>query len=408
MTVGVARPMRLVAGMNTRALTLALTLVLAVSVASDLAAQRRTTGGGSTPSGGRSTPSAGGSTRSSGSSGSRASGSSRGSSSAGSSRGTPRGSSGSSGAYRDRSGSSRPSASSRSGSNGRSSATTTSTSRPRSGKIGDIRNRAVNDRARGRVIDGVYVGPGIYVGGGPYYGGCWDCGYWGWYGRRWGWYQGPYWYPAEPIRRTYDDEDNRADEGGQGYMDYPYAVTDGTGDTFVRRHGGERRGFGALTVTYFNDVGSTTQAGSIAFEGAIRGLRGEAEYAHYAEPVQGGTDHLRSLRGAIAIQPRLGERAFLVAGAGARAIFLDNGQSTVGPEGTLGLQVFPVRPLGAAVTGRVAALSWNGHDYFALRELNTTGSVFLGRFELQGGWHWMKLGGSPAFGGPIAAVKVWF
>ena len=42
--------------------------------------------------------------------------------------------------------------------------------------------------------------------------------------------------------------------------------------------------------------------------------------------------------------------------------------------------MFPVRPLGATVTYRIAGLRWNGAtDNFALSELNATGSVFIGR-----------------------------
>jgi hypothetical protein len=161
-------------------------------------------------------------------------------------------------------------------------------------------------------------------------------------------------------------------------------------------------------MQYFSDVGSTTKAGSVALEGAIGAVRGELEYSHYAEPVAGRTDHLHTLHVGIAAQPRLGRNAYLIAGVAARGVILDDGSRAWGPEGELGLQVFPMRPFGLNVTGRLAGLSWNGSDYFAFRELNTTGSVFISRVELFGGWHWMKIDTSPAFGGPMLGMRVWF
>ncbi len=380
--------------MSTRTVSLAISLLLAVTAAGELAAQRRTTGGSSTPSGGRSTPSAGGST-STPSGGRRSAGGST-SQPGRSSGGTAQGGSGSSG-------SSRPTARGGSGGSGSSgedggAGAGEQDDRPTAGKIGAIGRRAASDRTR--VVRGVVVGRPVYIGR------CWDCDYFGWYGPRWGWYHGGYWYPAERRRRPDAREDR--DESGQAYLDYPYAEPGGSGDTFMRSSYGERRGFGTLTLGYFSDVGSTTQGGHLAVEGVVRGLRGELEYRQYAEPVVGRTDHLHTVRATLAVQPRLGRRAFLTAGGGVRGVFLGDGTSTAGPEGSLGLQVFPARPLGANVTGRVAALSWNGEHYFALREVNTTGSVFLGRVEVQAGWHWMKMGSSPAFGGPVLATRIWF
>ena len=87
---------------------------------------------------------------------------------------------------------------------------------------------------------------------------------------------------------------------------------------------------------------------------------------------------------------------------------LDDGSNAWGPEGELGIQAFPLRPFGVNVTGRLAGLSWNGNDYFTFQELNTTGSVFINRVALQAGWHWMKIGDAPAFGGPIVGMRIWF
>jgi len=290
------------------------------------------------------------------------------------------------------------------GRGGRSTAT--SRERPASGKIGSVRRGA--EAAR----DGKNLRPTVWVGGGPVWvGGCWSCDYWGWYGGRWGRYHGGWWYPDyhDHVRERddEDDEEREREEGGQGYLDYPYARSTNPEDTFVRRRTVDNRGFGAITAYGFSDMGSTTRAGRLALEGALGRVRGSIEYGRYDEPLQTRTDRMHTLRFNVGLQPRLGERAYLVAAIGARGLFVDS-LDAWGPEGELGIQVFPMRPLGMNITGRIAGMSWEGYDDFTIRELNTTGSVFLGRIELQGGWHWMKIGDAPAFGGPMAGVRLWF
>lgn len=350
----------------------ALTVLLAVTCASagDLLAQRRTTG--SSGSDGRRAPSgSGGTTRSSG--GSRSGGSSR------------------------------PTASPSRGSGSGSQPSTRATDdRPSSGKIAAVRREARAARSTGSV----YVDRRLYIDS------CWNCDYWGWYGGGWGWYHRGWWYPSrypypyEPPRE-YDDEDEEADVG-QGYLAYPYATARGSGATFVQSRTRTRRSYGAVSGQFFSDVGSTTQAGRFALEGAYRALRGEFEFGHYEEPVAGGTSRLQTWRVGIGGQPRLGDRAYLIAGIAARGVLLDDGNEAGGPEGELGIQVFPARPLGLGVTGRVAALTWDRTDYFTLREVNSTASVFVGRVEIQAGWHFLKIGGSPAFAGPVAGMRLWF
>jgi hypothetical protein len=338
-------------------------LILAFVGAGSLSAQRRTTGGGGAA--GRGTPG--------GSSGASSERGSRGGSAARGSGGTRTGSA----SVTRGSGQSR---------------------RPASGKIGAIRNRA--RAAQRRAGGGVIVTP-VYLGA------CWGCDYWGWYGGYWGWYHGGWWYPAD---HAYPHEEGEEEEqlGGQGYLPYPYAGGEDAGETFVRRHARRHRAFGAVSAQFFSDDGSTTKAGRFGLEGAIGLFRGELEYSHYAEPVQGGTDHLHTWRVSLGAQPRLGNRAYLVGGVGLRGVVLDRGGSAVGPEGELGVQLLPLRPFGVNLTGRLAGLTWNGYDYFTLRELNTTGSVFIGRVELVAGWHWLKVGGSPAFGGPVVGTRLWF
>ena len=381
--------------MNTTRSTLALLVALSFVSAPDLVAQRRTSDGGG-GGGGRSAPA------SSGGGGSAASAPSRGRDGGGSgptySRGGGSGSSGSGSVTRGT-----PQGSSASPTRGTSVASGTTASgssgRPQSGKIGEIKRQAQAARAA-RPVGG---------GGGVFIGTCWGCDYWGWYGDRWGWYHGGWWYPAYyPPPDYYPGNPDYAGGSGNvpGYDAYPYA--DSTAATFARRNAPERRAYGTLSLTYFNDRGSTTQAGQVALEGVFGRVRTELEYGHYAEPVVGHTDHLQTLRLGVGGQPRLGNNAYLIAGLAARGVFLDDGSHAWGPEGELGVQAFPVRPFGVNVTGRLASLSWNGSDYFTFQELNTTGSVFVNRVELQAGWHWMKVGSSPAFGGPVLGMRLWF
>ncbi|MFI5279566.1 MAG: hypothetical protein ACHQU1_03645, partial [Gemmatimonadales bacterium] len=288
------------------------------------------------------------------------------------------------------------------GSSSTHTATGTTASRPSTGKIGTIKRDAQAARARRSTA----TGTGVFIGA------CWGCNYWGWYGDQWGWYHGGWWYPSYYPPPDYYPADGYAGGGSggsdQGYQPYPYAGADSTSETFAQQHASVRRSYGAVTMTYFSDAGSTTKAGQIALEGAVGRLRGELEFARYAESVTGGKDHLSTLRLGVAAQPRISSNAYLIAGVAARGVILDDGSKAWGPEGELGLQVFPMRPFGLNVTERLAGLSWNGNDYFLFQELNTTGSVFINRVELQGGWHWMKVGGSPAFGGPVLGMRIWF
>jgi len=402
--------------MNTRHGTLAILAVLSLATAGNLFAQRRSTSGGG--SSGRSTPSGGGSGSSGGSRSSG--GSSGGSRSAGGSSGSSGRSSGSSGASgasttraRNASGNTQPSVR---GTTSSASQPSTSASTPTvSGKIGAIKRNA---RA---VTAATHSGGGVYYGGGVYVGGCFNCGYWGYYGPAWGWYDYGWWYPAHfpyDPHRDYDEPSSASTEGetshmehvelGQGYMPYPYAESDGTGETFIQQHSSGHHSYGALTVSYFKDQGSTTQAGHVQFETAIKAFHFNMGYDQYVEPVQGRTDRLHTGRAAIGAQLPVGGHAYLIAGVGGRGVWLDDHQDAYGPEGTLGLQIFPGRPLGLNVTGRVAQMSWTGHDWFTMTEVNTTGSVFLWHLELQGGWHWMQMEGSPAFGGPMVGTRFWF
>ncbi|MBI4543332.1 MAG: hypothetical protein HY705_09895 [Gemmatimonadetes bacterium] len=375
--------------MRTHRTAAALLLALTLIGAGNLAAQRRGTGGGGATAG---RPAPGG----------------RGGSSVGATRGRA-----SSGGRR----AAMPSRGATGQAKGRASGTrdrgteTRGSARVRepqgSGKIGAIRDRA--RAARIRTSRGVILVPGVWLGR------CWNCSYWGWYRGYWGWYGGGFWYPGYYPRyhrppedyEHYEDYEEERPALGQGYLAYPYAGGD-RGDTFVRSRVPDRRRFGALTAQYFEDRGSTTQAGRVALEGAVGVFRGEVAYGHYAEPLAGSTDRLHTWRAAVGVQPRLGRYGYLVVGGGVRGVVLRGGSDASGPEGELGLQIFPRRPVGANVTGRIARLSWSGFDAFTFRELNASGSVFFGRIELQAGWHWMQVGRTPAFRGPVAGARLWF
>lgn len=351
-----------------------LALAVAVFCAGDLVAQRRgTSGGGSdtrrTPSGGTGRTT-GGSTRGGNSGGSTAR-----PPSGGSTRGTTR---------------AQP-----------SDARTAdgAADRPSEGKIAGVR-RTARGTPRDRVV---IIDRGVYLGG------CWDCSYWGWYHGRWGWYHGGWWYPArDPYDRVERDDDEEA-MGGQGYLPYPYAEGDRSGETFVQARTTRRSSYGAISGQYFSDVGSTTIAGRFGLEAAFRTLRVEAEYARYSEPLATRTDRMATFRIGVGVQPRLGNSGYVVAGIAARSVALDGGDEAAGLEGQLGAQLLPVRPIGINVTGRLAAMRWgNTSENFTLREMNTTASLFVGRVEIQGGWHWLKLGDAPAFGGPVIGTRLWF
>ena len=280
----------------------------------------------------------------------------------------------------------------------------------RGGKIASVRGNA--DRAvreRGNVV---YVNRGVYVGYGYGYTNCWDCDYWGWYGRRWGWYHGGYWYPERYHHHTHDHEDEYEREDvqpGQGYDDYPYAAGEEDA-SFVQEHATRRRGYAALSGQFFADGGSDTKAGRFALEGARGLLRGELEYSGYAEPLAGGTDRLHTFRLAVGIQPRLGNQGYVFGAVGLRGLVLNNGgQSAGGIEGELGVQLLPMKPIGISIVGRAALMQWENTDsHFGMEEVNTTASYFLNRMEFQAGWHWLKVGDAPAFGGPMVGMRVWF
>ncbi len=283
--------------------------------------------------------------------------------------------------------------------------------RTQGGRIAAVRSQA--RAARVRTSSGVRVVRGYYIGS------CFDCSYWGWYGGYWGWYRGGWWYPAYYPRyhRPPDDggdyvaEEVPADETpgfGTTFLRHPYANATEPGATFIQGNAPGRRGYGNLTAQYFGEETSDVEAGRFALEFGYRLFHGEVGYSQYVEPVPGGRDRLHTWRAAVGVQPRLTERANLVVAVGARGVNLASGDDAYGPEGELGLQLLPFRPIGINLNARGAVLSWTGEDRFGFGELNATGSLFLGPLEVQAGWHYMKFENVPAFSGPVAGIRLWF
>ncbi len=385
-------------------IAIAIVGTLALAGITDLAAQRRTTGGSSS-GGGRQQPSGGGQRGSSGGGQRGSSGGERASSGGTATRrggdngerATPRRGDDNTATTRAR------------GADALANAPEPGGARASTGKIGAVRDRA-RAAADIRTSRGVRRVRGVWIDT------CWSCNSWGWHRGYWGWYHGGWWYPAYYPRFHRPDDEGEAREVdedsepafGQTYLDYPYAGPSLSGSTFVQNDAPGRRGYGTLSGQFFGDRESEVQAGRFSLQGVHRLFHGEFTYAQYVEPIAGGTDRLQTWHATAGVQPRLGDRASLLVAAGIRGVDVRGGGDAYGPEAELGLRVLPVRPLGINLNGRLASLSWTGDDYFTFREVDATGSVFVGRIELQAGWHYMKVGSAPAFTGPVAGIRVWF
>jgi hypothetical protein len=195
---------------------------------------------------------------------------------------------------------------------------------------------------------------------------------------------------------------------GQGYQSYPYAADPSA--TFVLRDVTDGRTFGAASATYFLDDQSSLRAGHFSVEWAGGFVRREIEFSSYVEPRTGGTDHLQMFRVSLSAVPPLGDVGYLKLGAGLQIVTLGSGDAASGPEFEAGVQLFPRRPFGVAATARVAPLTWSGGPEFGLGfvDLAGSGSVFVGRFELQAGYRWTRIGVGRPFRGPTAGMRVWF
>ena len=194
---------------------------------------------------------------------------------------------------------------------------------------------------------------------------------------------------------------------GQGYQPYPYAGGDGP---FVRRDVADGRTFAAASASYFTDDQSRLRATHVSVQWAGGTMHREIELSAYAEPTPAGTDHLQMFRLTFAVAPRLGDLGFANFGGGLQIVTLGSGDAASGPELEAGVQLFPVRPFGIEATARVGPMTWNGGPQWGVSfvDLSAGGSVFVGRFEIQAGYRWTRIGVGAPFRGPTLGMRVWF
>ena len=192
---------------------------------------------------------------------------------------------------------------------------------------------------------------------------------------------------------------------GQGYQSFPYAHS----GAYVRRLVTDGRTFGVASATYFADGQSTLRAAHFAVEWAGGYIRREIEFSSYWEPLATRTDHLQMFRLSFTVVPPLGDVGYLKIGAGVQAVTVGSDAAT-GPEVEAGVQLFPRSPFGLGATARVAPLTWNGGPEWGVGfvDLWGHGSVFVGRFELQAGYRWTRIGVGAPFRGPTVGMRVWF
>lgn len=195
---------------------------------------------------------------------------------------------------------------------------------------------------------------------------------------------------------------------GQGYLSYPYAET-ASGETFVRRDVPYGRTFGAVSAAYFEDDESTLRAVHVSVEWAGGLLHRAIELSSYVEPKPDETDRLQMFRVSFAALPPIGDIGYLRIGAGLQVVTV-GGNAATGPELELGAQLFPKRPFGVGATARVAPLTWAGGPTWGVgfAEFAGTGSVFVGRLEVQAGYRWTRIGVGQPFRGPMVGLRVWF
>lgn len=193
---------------------------------------------------------------------------------------------------------------------------------------------------------------------------------------------------------------------GQGYLPYPYAAPRAS-ESFVLSDVQAGRRYGVIGVGRFGDASSTLSGTSFTLDGAVDVLRYNVEYTRYREPLATEVDHLSTFRLGFGFLPRIGTRGFLHVGTALRAVCLDDGSCGGGGDLELGTQLFPARPFGLAASVRVGGVNWPSGTASFVTETNTYASLFVGRVEVRGGWHWLKFSGATAFGGPTLGARVW-
>jgi len=193
---------------------------------------------------------------------------------------------------------------------------------------------------------------------------------------------------------------------GQGYAPYPYAG----GGPFVRRDVASGRTFGAASASYFMDDQSSLRATHVSVQWAGGMLRREVEFSSYAEPGPGGTDHLQMVRLTFSAAPRLGGLGFATFGGGLQVVTLGSGDVASGPELEAGVQLFPARPFGVEAAARVGPMTWSGGPQWGISfaDLSAGGSILVGRFAIEAGYRWTRIGVARPFRGPTIGMRVWF
>jgi len=210
-------------------------------------------------------------------------------------------------------------------------------------------------------------------------------------------------------RRSADSLVPAPEPPGQGYLPYPYAIAH-TPKTYILRRVTKGRTFGSFSASYFTDDGSTLRAGQFSLDAAYGEALFSFEYSYYREPRVGGIDYLHLGRIAVGGLGPLGNAGFLRGGLALQSILTDDGHVAAGPELELGAQLFPARPLAVTADSRFAALTWKGGQLFGVGFVDVMGgaSVFLGRFEIQAGYRWTRVGIGAPFHGPTLGMRVWF
>lgn len=194
---------------------------------------------------------------------------------------------------------------------------------------------------------------------------------------------------------------------GQGYQAYPYAAP---GDErFVIRSTTAGRTFASVSGAYFADQESSLRAGNFSFEWAGGMLLRSMDYSYYREPRPDGTDHLHLFHVGVAAAPPVGQVGYVKIGLGFQSVFLDTGDAAFGPSLDFGAQLFPRPPFGLAFNGRLAPMTWVGGPIYGVgfAEFAGTGSVFVGRIEIQAGYRWTRIGLGVPFRGPTLGLRAW-
>ncbi len=178
-------------------------------------------------------------------------------------------------------------------------------------------------------------------------------------------------------------------------------------EKFVTRGPDFRHAFGVTSVSIFRDASSTLGATSFDFEAGVEEGYVAFNATLYREPKQNETDHLASLRAELGGLGQMG-RGFFTGGLGGRIVCLDSDVCAYGADLGVGARVLPLKPFVVSGTARAGGMKWHDGGWFWVTETNASLSVLAGRFEVAGGWHWLKLGSATAFAGPIMTVRVWF